>query len=149
MTLDSKIQTDLKTAMLAKDEAGLRALRAIKSALLLAKTSGAGGDLKLEDETKLLQKLLKQRKESIEIYENQGREDLAKTEKEEANVIEKYLPALMSENEVRSEVKKIIETIGASSISELGKVIGIASKQLSGKANNKMIATIVKELLSS
>jgi uncharacterized protein len=148
MSLESQIQSDLKTAMLAKDEAALRALRAVKSAILLAKTSGAGGELSADVELKMLQKLVKQRKESIEIYEKQGREDLAKTEKEEVAVIEKYLPAQMSETDVRAEVKKIIESTGAKSAAEMGKVMGIASKQLAGKADNKMVAAIVKELLS-
>ncbi|HKR03308.1 MAG TPA: GatB/YqeY domain-containing protein [Bacteroidia bacterium] len=148
MSLETQIQSDLKAAMLAKDEAALRALRAIKSAILLAKTSGAGGELSAEDELKMLQKLVKQRKESIEIYEKQGRDDLAKNEKEEVAVIEKFLPAQMSEADVRAEVKKIIESTGAKSAAEMGKVMGVASKQLAGKADNKMVAAIVKELLS-
>ncbi|MEO5572590.1 MAG: GatB/YqeY domain-containing protein [Bacteroidia bacterium] len=148
MMLETQIQTDLKAAMLSKDEAALRALRAVKSAILLAKTSGAGGELSAEDEIKMLQKLVKQRKESIEIYEKQGRDDLAKTEKDEVAVIEKYLPAQMSEADVRAEVKKIIEATGAKSAAEMGKVMGAASKQLAGKADNKMVAAIVKELLS-
>ena len=148
MSLESKIQSDLKTAMLSKDEAALRALRAVKSAILLAKTSGAGGELSSDDEMKILQKLVKQRKESIEIYEKQGRDDLAKSEKEEVIVIEKYLPAQMSEADVRVEIKKIIESTGAKSAAEMGKVMGAASKQLAGKADNKMVAAIVKELLS-
>src|SRR6188508_3165066 len=101
MTLEEQIQSDLKAAMLSKDEAALRALRAVKSAILLAKTSGTGGELSAEDELKMLQKLVKQRKESIEIYEKQGRADLAKTEKDEVAVIEKYLPAQMSQADVR------------------------------------------------
>ena len=148
MSLETQIQSDLKAAMLAKDEAALRALRAVKAAILLAKTSGAGGELSSDDEIKLLQKLVKQRKESIEIYEKQGRDDLAKTEKEEVAVIEKFLPAQMSEADVRTEIKKIIEATGAKSAAEMGKVMGVASKQLAGKADNKMVAAIVKELLS-
>jgi len=148
MSLETQIQSDLKAAMLSKDEAALRALRAVKSAILLAKTSGAGGELSAEDEIKMLQKLVKQRKESIDIYEKQGRDDLAKTEKDEVAVIEKYLPAQMSEADVRVEVKKIIEATGAKSAAEMGKVMGAASKQLAGKADNKMVAAIVKELLS-
>ncbi|MEP7169161.1 MAG: GatB/YqeY domain-containing protein, partial [Bacteroidota bacterium] len=118
MSLETQIQSDLKAAMLSKNEAALRALRAIKSAILLAKTSGAGGELSADDELKLLQKLVKQRKESIEIYEKQERDDLAKTEKEEVAVIEKFLPAQMSEADVRAEIKKIIETTGAKSAAE-------------------------------
>ena len=148
MSLETQIQSDLKAAMLSKDEAALRALRAVKSAILLAKTSGAGGELSAEDEIKMLQKLVKQRKESIDIFEKQGRDDLAKTEKDEVAVIEKYLPAQMSEADVRVEVKKIIEATGAKSAAEMGKVMGAASKQLAGKADNKMVAAIVKELLS-
>ncbi len=148
MSLELKIQSELKAAMLAKDEASLRALRAIKSAILLAKTSDKGGELTADDEMKLLQKLMKQRKESIEIYEQQDRQDLAKSEKEEAGVIEKFLPAQLGEEEVRSEIKKIIESTGAKSIADLGKVMGVASKQLAGRADNKMVSTIVRELLS-
>lgn len=148
MSLESQIQSDLKNAMLAKDEAALRALRAVKSAILLAKTSGAGSELSSEDGIKMLQKLVKQRKESIEIYDKQGREDLAKSEREEVSVIEKYLPAQMSEQDVRAEVKKIVETVGAKSAADMGKVMGMASKQLAGKADNKMVAAIVKEFLS-
>lgn len=148
MSLESQIQSDLKNAMLAKDEAALRALRAVKSAILLAKTSGAGSELSSEDGIKMLQKLVKQRKESIEIYDKQGREDLAKSEREEVSVIEKYLPAQMSEQDVRAEVKKIVETVGAKSAADMGKVMGMASKQLAGKADNKMVAVIVKEFLS-
>jgi len=147
MSLESQIQTDLKAAMLARDEAALRALRAVKSAILLAKTSGEGS-LSSEEELKMLQKLVKQRKESIEIYEKEGRNDLAKSEKEEVAVIEKFLPAQMSEDEVKIEVKKIIQSTGAKSAADMGKVMGIASKQLAGKADNKMVATIVKMLLS-
>jgi uncharacterized protein YqeY len=147
MSLESQIQSEIKTAMLAKDEAGLRALRAIKSSILLAKTSGAGGELSADDELKILQKLVKQRKESIDIYEKQGRDDLVIIEKAEVAVIGKFLPEQMNENDVRTEVKKIIERIGAKSVAEMGKVMGIASKQLAGKADNKLVATIVKELL--
>ena len=149
MNLTEKINADLKTAMLAKDEAGLRALRAIKAALLLAKTSGSDGDISAEDEIKLLQKLVKQRKESADIYKQQGRGDLLKTEVDEVAVIEKYLPAQMSEDEIRAVLKNIIETTGAKSPAEMGKVMGIASKQLAGKADNKIISTILKELLSN
>jgi uncharacterized protein YqeY len=147
MSLESQVQSEIKTAMLAKDEAGLRALRAIKSSILLAKTSGAGGELSADDELKILQKLVKQRKESIDIYEKQGRDDLVIIEKAEVAVIGKFLPEQMNENDVRTEVKKIIERIGAKSVAEMGKVMGIASKQLAGKADNKLVATIVKELL--
>lgn len=138
---------DLKAAMLAKNEAGLRAIRAIKSAILLAKTSG-GGELKPEDEVKMLQKLVKQRQESIEIYKTQNRDDLAKPEIEEVEIISKYLPAMMSEEEVREAVKAAISSTGASSPAEMGKVMGVVTKQLAGKADNKMVSALVKELLS-
>jgi len=132
--------------MLAKDEAALRALRAIKSAILLAKTSG-GGSVSPEDELKMLQKLVKQRKESLEIYQNQNRADLAKSEQEEIAVIEKFLPKQMGEEEIREELKKIIAQAGATSASDMGKVMGIASKHFAGKADNKVVSQLVKQLL--
>lgn len=149
MALEQKIMADLKTAMLAKDEAGLRSLRAIKAAILLAKTSeGAGGELKEEDEIKLLQKLVKSRKDSLEIFQQQNRQDLAKKEEEEIAVIEKFLPKQMSADEVKAEVTKIITAVGASSPADMGKVMGAATKQLAGKADGKTISALVKELLS-
>ncbi|MBP7167757.1 MAG: GatB/YqeY domain-containing protein [Bacteroidia bacterium] len=147
MSLEQQIMADLKAAMLAKNEAGLRAIRAIKSAILLAKTSG-GGELKPEDEVKMLQKLVKQRQESIEIYKTQNRDDLAKPEMEEVEIISKYLPAMMSEEEVREAVKAAISSTGASSPAEMGKVMGVVTKQLAGKADNKLVSALVKELLS-
>jgi hypothetical protein len=148
MSLETQIQSELKAAMLSKNEAALRALRAVKSAILLAKTSGSGDSISPEDEIKMLQKLVKQRKESMQIYKEQGRLDLAKSEEEEIAVIEKFLPSQMSEAEITDAIKKIIADSGASDISHLGKVMGIASKQLAGKADNKLIAGIVKQLLS-
>ena len=148
MALEQKIMTDLKTAMLAKDEAGLRSLRAVKAAILLAKTSeGAGGELKEEDEIKLLQKLVKSRKDSLEIFQQQNRQDLAKKEEEEIAVIEKFLPKQMSADEVKAELTKIIAAVGASSPADMGKVMGAATKQLAGKADGKTISALVKELL--
>jgi uncharacterized protein YqeY len=147
--LEQKIMTELKAAMLAKDEAALRSLRAIKAAILLAKTSeGAGGELKEEDETKLLQKLVKQRKDSLEIFQQQKRDDLAKKEIEEIAIIEKFLPKQMSHDEVKAEVAAIISSVGASSPADMGKVMGVASKQLAGRIDGKTISTIVKELLA-
>lgn len=141
--------TDLKTAMLAKDEAGLRSLRAIKAAILLAKTSeGSSGELKEEDEIKLLQKLVKSRKDSLEIFQQQNRADLAKKEEEEIAVIEKFLPKQMSAAEVKAELEKIIAAVGASSPADMGKVMGAATKQLAGKADGKTISALVKELLA-
>jgi uncharacterized protein YqeY len=148
MTFEEKINSDLKTAMLAKDEAAVRGLRAIKQAVLMAKTSG-GGNITAEDEIKMLQKLVKQRKESLDIYLQQNRADLAKPEQEEIAVIEKYLPQQMSEDETRAEVRKIIEAVGAKSPADMGKVMGAASKQLAGKADNRLVSQIVKQLLGS
>lgn len=140
---------ELKTAMLAKDEAALRSLRAVKAAILLAKTSeGAGGELKADDEIKLLQKLVKQRKDSLEIFEQQKRDDLAKKEREEIAVIEKFLPQQLSPGEIKEELVKIIADTGASSPADMGKVMGAATKQLAGRADGKTISALVKELLA-
>ena len=149
MSLEQKIMGELKTAMLAKDEKALRSLRAIKAAILLAKTSeGAGGELKEDDEIKLLQKLVKQRKDSLEIYEQQKRTDLAQKEKEEIEVIEKFLPKQLSPEELKGVISKIIADVGASSPADMGKVMGMATKQLAGKADGKTISSVVKELLA-
>lgn len=148
MSLEQQVMTELKTAMLAKDEAALRSLRAIKASIILAKTAeGAGGTIGEEDEVKILQKLIKQRKDSLEIYKAQHRADLATKEEEEITIIEKFLPAQMSTDELRSILQKIIAETGAKSPAEMGKVMGIASKQLAGKADGKTISTMVKELL--
>jgi uncharacterized protein YqeY len=149
MSLEQKIMSELKAAMLAKNETALRALRAIKSAILLVRTSGTNPELAEADELKLLQKLVKQRKESEEIYKQQNRPDLAKVEAEESAVIEKFLPQLMGEDEVLAAIKKIIEQVGAKLPSDMGKVMGVASKQLAGKADNKMISDMVKKLLAA
>lgn len=139
----------MKDAMKAKDEKSLRALRAIKAAIILAKTSeGAGGVLKEEDEIKLLQKLIKQRKDSLEIFQQQNRTDLAEKEQEEISVIEQYLPKQLDAAELREIIAGIIAQTGASSPADMGKVMGAASKQLAGKADGKTISTIVKELLA-
>ena len=149
MSLEQKIMTELKTAMLAKDEKALRSLRAIKAAILLAKTSeGGGGELKEEDEIKLLQKLVKQRKDSLEIFTQQNRADLAQKEKEEIDVIEKFLPKQMSPDELKAELKMIIAEVGASSPADMGKIMGAATKKFAGKADGKTISALVKELLS-
>ena len=141
--------TDLKTAMLAKDEKALRSLRAIKAAILLAKTNeGAGGDIKEEEEVKLLQKLLKSRKDSLEIYTAQNRPDLAVKEEEEIAIIEKFLPKQMSPDELKSALEKIISETSAVSPADMGKVMGVASKQLAGKVDGKSISTMVKTLLA-
>lgn len=149
MSLEQKIMADLKTAMLAKDEAGLRSLRAIKAAIIIAKTSeGAKGEITEEEETKLLQKLVKSRKDSLEIFQKQNRPELAIKEQEEITIIEKFLPKQLSAGEVEAAVKKIIADVGASSPADMGKVMGVASKQLAGKVDGKTISTLVKELLS-
>lgn len=149
MSLEQKIMTELKAAMIAKDEAALRSLRAIKAAILLAKTSeGAGGELKEEDEIKLLQKLVKQRKDSLEIFQQQNRADLAQKEQEEIAVIEKFLPRQLTHEEIKEAVAKIIAETGASSPADMGKVMGAATKQLAGKADGKTISALVKELLN-
>lgn len=149
MTLEERIMQDLKAAMKAKDQAALRGIRAIKSAILLAKTDGSGKPIDSDREIQILQKLVKQRKESIEIYEKQGRDDLAKTEYEEVEIIEKYLPAQLSDAELEAELKKIIEQVGATSAKDMGKVMGTATKQLAGRADGKAISQKVKELLAS
>lgn len=149
MSLELTINDQIKKAMLAKDEKGLRALRAIKAAILLAKTSeGAKDSLTSDDEIKLLQKLVKSRKDSLEIYEKQNREDLAVKEREEIEVIEKFLPAPMSEEELTAAIKEIITETGASTPADMGKVMGLATKKLSGKAEGKAISAIVKTLLT-
>ncbi len=149
MNLEQQIMGELKTAMLAKDEKTVRSLRAIKAAIILAKTAeGAGGEVTPDAEIKLLQKLVKSRKDSLEIFTQQNREDLASKEREEIEVIEKFLPKPLSEDEIRSELQKIIEATGASSPADMGKVMGVATKQFAGRADGKTISNMVKELLS-
>lgn len=149
MSLELTVNGEIKTAMLAKNEAALRGLRAIKSAILLAKTAdGKSGDLTEDDEIKILQKLAKQRKDSLEVFVAQNREDLAQKEREELVVIEQYLPKQMDENELREALKAIIASVGASGAGDMGKVMGAATKQLAGKADGKMISAMVKELLA-
>ncbi|UPK70695.1 GatB/YqeY domain-containing protein [Chitinophaga filiformis] len=149
MSLELNVNAAIKAAMLAKNEAELRALRAIKAAVLLAKTAeGGGAELTGDDEIKLLQKLAKQRKDSLEIFRQQNREDLAVKEEEELVVIEKYLPKQMDEAELRAAITEIIAATGASSPADMGKVMGVATKQLAGKADGKAISGLVKELLA-
>jgi len=148
MSLEAKIMESLKTAMKAKDEVALRTLRAIKAAIIIEKTAeGASGEIDEATEIKMLQKMAKQRKDSLQIFEQQRREDLASKEREELAIIEQFLPAQMSEEEIKQALQQIINTVGASSMADLGKVMGIASKELAGKADGKVIATLVKELL--
>lgn len=149
MNLEEKINADIKQAMLSKDEATLRAVRAIKSAILLSKTEKDAKEMNEETEIKLLQKLVKQRKDSLEIYEKENREDLAKKEREEIAVIERYLPKQMTADELRDVLKKIMDEVGAKTPQDMGKVMGVAQKQLAGKADGKTISTVVKELLTN
>ena len=148
MTLEQKVMQALKEAMKEKNKDKLDALRAIKSAILLEKTKGSAKELSEADELKLLQKLVKQRKESAEIYLQQNRKDLAETELNQIKVIEQFLPEQMSEEEIEAEVRKIIEQTGASSMRDMGKVMGMATKSMAGRADGKTISGIVKKLLS-
>ncbi len=149
MSLEKNINDKLKAAMLARDEASVRGLRSIKAAILLAKTSeGAKPELTEDEEMKLLQKMLKQRKDSLDIFQKQNRDDLAKKEQEEIDLIGSFLPKPLGLEELRTELTRIIAETGASSIADLGKVMGNATKQLAGKADGKEISALVKELLS-
>lgn len=150
MSLENKINTAIKEAMLAKDKMKLESLRAVKAALLLIKTGGdIAGEIPEELELQTLQKLVKQRRESADIYISKGRQDLADDELFQLNIIQEFLPQQMSEEEIAAEIKKIIAETGASSIKEMGKVMGIASKNMAGKADNKIISTLVKSLLGA
>ncbi|HQW55228.1 MAG TPA: GatB/YqeY domain-containing protein [Saprospiraceae bacterium] len=148
MKFEDQINEDLKTAMKARNASALRGIRAIKSAILLLKTDGSGTELNEEKKIQLLQKMMKQRNDSYDIYVAQGRDDLALVEKEEMDIIAGYLPQQMNAEELENELKEIIAATGASSLADLGKVMGIATKQLAGKADGKQIAQRVKELLS-
>ncbi|MDH5415029.1 MAG: GatB/YqeY domain-containing protein [Flavobacteriaceae bacterium] len=149
MSLQKKVMDKLKEAMKSKDTVALESLRAIKSAILLAQTDkGAKAELTEVDELKLLQRLVKQRKDSAAVYLEQGREDLAKPELEQVAVIEQFLPEQMSEEAIKNAVALIIAQAGASSMKDMGKVMGIASQQLAGKADGKTISNVVKALLS-
>ena len=150
MSLELKVMAELKEAMKAKDDAALRGLRAIKAEIINSKTEpGAGGEISAEGELKLLQKIVKQRRDSLEIYNQQNRPDLASKEAEEIAIIEKFLPKQFTEAELKDALAPIISEVGATSLADLGKVMGIASKQLAGKADGKAISAAVKELLSS
>jgi uncharacterized protein len=150
MSLELKINDDIKAAMLARDAKKLEALRAVKAALLLEKTKeGAPDAVSGDAEIKILQKLVKQRRESADIYSNANRADLAEKELYDAAIIETYLPQQMSEAEVTAIIQKIVTETGATSVKDMGKVMGAASKELAGKADNKMISTIVKSILGA
>ena len=149
MSLEQKVMAEMKDAMKSKNEGALRGLRAIKAAIIIAKTSeGARGELKEEDETKLLQKLVKQRRDSLEIFKKQNREDLAQKEQEEISIIERFLPKQMTAEELKSPLSEIISQLGASSPADVGKVMAAATKQFAGKADGKVISAAVKDLLS-
>ena len=148
MSLTTQIDQDIKQAMLAKQADRLRGLRAIKSALLIARTEkGAAEEVTHEAETKVLQKLVKQRKESAEIYKTQNRDDLYQVEMEELEVIEAYLPKQMSYDEVEAYLKDLVARVGATSVKDMGKVMGAANKELAGKADGRTISEVVKQLL--
>ncbi len=149
MSLENQIMSEMKDAMKAKNEGVLRALRAIKAEIIKAKTEpGAGGEIDAATEQKFLQKMMKQRRDSLEIFEKQGRNDLAEKEKEEMVVIEKFLPKQLDEAELKDRIIKIIEETGAASPADMGKVMGVASKALAGLSDGKTISNLVKELLS-
>jgi uncharacterized protein YqeY len=149
MNLEERINQDLKEAMKLKDQAALRGIRAIKAAILLFKTDGSGEELDSEKSIKLLQKLVKQRQDSLDIYNKQGREDLAVVEREEIDIIQRYLPEQLSREAIVEKVNEIIAETGASGMKDMGKVMGMASQKMSGQADGKIIAEIVKSALGS
>jgi uncharacterized protein len=149
MSLETRIMEDLKTAMKNKDNAGMRGIRAIKSAILLFKTDGSNSQLDEAAEVKLVQKLIKQRQDSLSIYEAQNREDLAVTEREEIAVLMNYLPQQLSREELELELKAIIAEVGATSPKDMGKVMGAANAKFAGKADGKTISEVVKSLLNN
>jgi uncharacterized protein YqeY len=148
MSLSDRTSEALKQAMKAQDEARKRTIRAIKAQILLLKTDGSGEEITEEKEIKLLQKMVKQREESLSIYQAQGREDLAAIEQEELAIIKEFLPQMLSETEVEAILKEIIASVGASTAKDMGKVMGVATKQLAGKADGKMISELTKKLLA-
>ena len=149
MNLEQKVMAQMKDAMKAKDEATLRGLRAIKAEIIKAKTEpGAQGEISADVEIKMLQKMVKQRRDSLEIFQQQNRQDLVQKEQEELTIIEQFLPAQMSNEELKKELQEIILETGASSPADMGKVMGAATKKLAGKADGKAISAAVKELLA-
>jgi uncharacterized protein len=147
MTFEEKINVDLKTAMKAQDKQALRGIRAIKQAILLAKTDGSHDEITEEKFIKMLQKLVKQRRDSLAIFEQQNREDLAAVEREELEIIERYLPKAMSPDELEAAIRKIVEQTGATSMKDMGKVMGMANKEFAGKADGAAISAVVKKIL--
>jgi uncharacterized protein YqeY len=148
MTLEQRITADMKTAMKAKDKVSLRGIRAVKSAIQLQRTDGTGTELDADGEIALLQKLVKSRHDSLEIYTKQNREDLAVTEREEIEVISKYLPEQLSDDELGALIEGVIAKTGASSMRDMGKVMGMANKEAAGRADGKTIAAMVKAKLA-
>lgn len=148
MTLEQRINEDLKTAMKAGDKAGLRAIRSIKSAILIFNTDGSGQALTPDKEIQMLQKLVKQRQDSLDIFRQQNRADLAVIEEEEMEVIRRYLPEQLSDEELKDAIQKIVADTGASGMKDMGKVMGMANQQLAGKAEGARIAVLVKQLLA-
>jgi len=148
MSLQAKIMEQMKVAMKSKDTVALQSLRAVKSEILLANTKGGDAVFTEDDEVKLLQKLVKQRKDSAVLYSEQGREDLAVPELAEAKIISQFLPAQMSAEDLKVFIAELISKVGANSMKDMGKVMGMASKELAGKADGKAISMLVKELLS-
>ncbi len=148
MSLQNQVMNQIKAAMKSKDKVALESLRALKSAFLLANTSGSSVELSEEEELKIVQKLVKQRKDSAAIFNEQNRDDLAEPELAQAKVLEQFLPVQMSEGELKAVIAEIVSKTGVSSMKDMGKVMGMASKQLAGKADGKAISMVVKELLS-
>lgn len=149
MNLEAQIMAEMKEAMKSKNEPALRSLRAIKAEIIKAKTEpGAGGEINADKEISLLQKMMKQRRDSLDIYQQQGRTDLAAKEQEEIAVIEKFLPQQMSEEELHAELQQIITETGAASPADMGKVMGVATKKLAGRTDGKAISAAVKALLA-
>ncbi len=149
MDLEQKVMAEMKEAMKTKNEPVLRSLRGIKAEIIKAKTEpGAGGEINTEKEISLLQKMVKQRKDALEIYKQQNRADLVQNEQEEINVIERFLPAQLSEEELRNELQQIITETGASSLADMGKVMSAATKKLAGRTDGKTISAVVKQLLA-
>ena len=149
MNLEQKVMAEMKDAMKSKNEAALRSLRAIKAEIIKAKTEpGANGEISEEGEVKMLQKMVKQRKDALDIFQQQQRTDLVQKEQEEIDVIERFLPAQISEEELKREVAEIINETGATSAADMGKVMGAATKKLAGRADGKSISAVVKQLLA-
>ena len=149
MTLEEKVMAEMKDAMKSRNEASLRGLRAIKAEIIKAKTEpGANGQVTADGELKILQRMVKQRKDALEIFNQQQRRDLAQKEEEEIAVIEKFLPQQLDENALKAAIQEIISELGATSAADLGKVMGVASKRLTGQADGKAISGMVKSILS-